>query len=250
MVLDARPLEDTAALQRDVTRRIMARFLLLLSVGLGIVLTSRPAVPEDANDLIAPYLRARDEHAVGVVTVSAYGDPPRPTSPAIPYPGVSALLLPYSAEVEGDLDRIKQHLRDSLKTYMEAATDVASVRAAHERALLWAGGGELIRGEVTDARGLTQFREVPAGAWFLLAWREEARSKPSRGSSRDAKGFEGVRGSAGYSVVSYWRLRLDVRAGKASDISLNDRNLWMTVIHEDVYSPRGTPNASRGKKRR
>ena len=247
MVLDARPLEDAATPGGDVTRRFVARLLPLLGLWLGIVLTPRPAAPEEAKDLIAPYLRARDEQAVGMVTVRAYGDPPRPTSPAIPYPGVSALLLPYSAEVEGDFDRIKQHFRDSLKTYMEAATDVASVRAAHERALLWAGGGELIRGEVTDARGLIQFPEVPAGAWLLLAWREEAHSKPSRESPRDAKGFGGVPVSAGYSVVSYWRLRLEVRAGKASDITLDDRNLWMTAIREDVYSTRGTPG---GEKRR
>ena len=103
------------------------------------------------------------------------------------------LLLPYSIGFDSELDEIKAHFRDSLRNYMGAAADVVSARTAYESGLLWAGGGELIRGEVSDAQGLVRLTGVPAGEWVLLAWREEALpGKAPKPKRQETKGFRDI----------------------------------------------------------
>jgi len=225
--------------------------LLLLSLGLAALVGAPPVAAEDMKELVVPYLRARDDHAVGEVAGRAYGDPPRPSAPAVPYDGVSVLLLPYSAGLESELDSIKEHLRDSLRNYMQAVTDVTSARTAHESALLWAGGGELIRGEVSDGRGLVGLAGVPIGEWLLLAWREEAhQGKAPRLRPQETRGFRDIPLSTGHSVVSYWLTRLQVRAGETTPVDFNDRNVWMTAVREDLHLMQGTSRKVEPKKRR
>ncbi len=226
--------------------------LLLVSVALASLAGAWPAAAQDPDALVAPYLRGRDEHVVGEVVGQAHGDPTRPSMPSVPYEGVSVMLLPYSAEIDGELDAIKARLRDSLRNYMEAAAEVAGARAAYERALLAAGGGELIRGEVSDARGVVRLAEVPAGQWLLLAWRAQANPAkiPKLREKEDATAFRDTSVSAGYSVVSYWRLRLSVRPGETTSVDLNDRNIWLTVVREDLRLIDGTSRTAGPKKRR
>ena len=220
--------------------------LLLLSLGLAVLVGAWPGAAEDMKELIAPYLRARDGHAVGEVAGHAYGDAPRPSAPAVPYAEVSVLLLPYSAGLESELDSVKEHLRDSLENYMRAGADVTSARAAHESALLWAGGGELIRGEVSDGQGLVRLGGLPIGEWLLLAWREEAhQGRASRLRPQETRGFREVPMSTGHSVVSYWLMRLQVRAGETTSVDFNDRNVWMTAVREDLHLMQGTSRKRR-----
>jgi hypothetical protein len=189
------------------------------------------AAAVDVGQLIAPYLRARDDRAVGEVAGQALADPPRPRAAAAPYTDVAVLLLPYSPSLEVELDRVKEHYRDSLDSYMGAVAEVVAARAAHEDALLWAGGGELIRGEVSDASGGVRLAQVPAGEWILLAWRDVLH--PGKAPKQNPGDFA-VPISTGYSVVTFWRMRLQVRAGATTEISLNDRNVWLTGIREDL----------------
>jgi len=220
--------------------------LLLLSLGLAVLVGAWPGAAEDMKELIAPYLRARDGHAVGEVAGHAYGDAPRPSAPAVPYAEVSVLLLPYSAGLESELDSVKEHLRDSLENYMRAGADVTSARTAHESALLWAGGGELIRGEVSDRQGLVRLAGLPLGEWLLLAWREEAhQGRASRLRPQETKGFREVPMSTGHSVVSYWMMRLQVRASETTAVDFNDRNVWMTAVREDLHLMQGTSRKRR-----
>ena len=220
--------------------------LLLLSLGLAVLVGAGPGAAEDMKELIAPYLRARDGHAVGEVAGHAYGDAPRPSAPAVPYAEVSVLLLPYSAGLESELDSVKEHLRDSLGNYMRAGADVTSARTAHESALLWAGGGELIRGEVSDGQGLVRLGGLPIGEWLLLAWREEAhQGRASRLRPQETRGFREVPMSTGHSVVSYWLMRLQVRAGETTSVDFNDRNVWMTAVREDLHLMQGTSRKRR-----
>jgi len=220
--------------------------LLLLSLGLAVLVGAWPGAAEDMKELIAPYLRARDGHAVGEVAGHAYGDAPRPSAPAVPYAEVSVLLLPYSAGLESELDSVKEHLRDSLENYMRAGADVTSARTAHESALLWAGGGELIRGEVSDGQGLVRLGGLPIGEWLLLAWREEAhQGRASRLRPQETRGFREVPMSTGHSVVSYWLMRLQVRAGETTSVNFNDRNVWMTAVREDLHLMQGTSRKRR-----
>ena len=251
MVLAAQAVEDTASLGDGMTARTVTGGLLLLGVGLAALAGARLVTAQDTKELVAPYLRALDERAVGELVGRAYGDPPRASAPEVPHEGVSVLLFPYSAGFESELDGIKEHLRDSLNSYMAAATDVTSARTAYEQALLWAGGGELIRGEVSDAKGLVKLAGVPAGEWLLLAWREDARpGKAVKPRAQDTKAFGDIPTSAGYSVVSYWWMRLQVRTGETTSVDFNDRNVWITTIREAFYLMQPPPRRSNPGRRR
>ncbi|HXJ79033.1 MAG TPA: hypothetical protein VMS64_10170 [Candidatus Methylomirabilis sp.] len=206
---------------------------------------------DDITELLAPYLQARDAHQVGEVTVRALGDPSRPTAPPIPYQGVSVLLFPYSVPFDSEIDDVKAHFRDSLRNYMGAVADVVAARTGYESALVWGGGGELVRGEVSDAQGLARLTEIPGGEWVLLAWREE--SHPGKApllKGRETKGFRDIPLSTGYSVVTYWWMRLQVRAGETTALELNDRNVWMAGIREDLIYMQGLPATKIGPRRR
>ena len=163
-----------------------------------------------------------------------------PRAPPIPLEGVSVVLLPYSASVESELDEIKEHLRDSLKHYMGAAADVDSLRTAYEGDLVWVGGGELIRGEVSNAQGLVRLVGVPAGEWVLLAWREEAHpGKAPKVRPQETKGFRDIPVSVGHSIVTYWWMRVRVRAGETTSVDLNDRNVWIAAVQEHLQTAAG-----------
>jgi len=223
---------------------VVALALAIPSVG------AEPLPGQDLSALVAPYLRARDDRAVGEVLGLAQGDPARPTAAPIPYEGVSVMLLPRSPDFEGELAAVKAHLRDSLKTYMGATAEVTEARALYERALLAQGGGELIRGEVTDQQGQVRLTGVPAGAWLLLAWREVPHpGKPATLHPGDAAAFREVPVSAGYSTVTYWLMPLSVRANEPTPVDLNDRNVWLTGIHEDIRVIEGTPRRGTGRRR-
>ena len=222
-----------------------------MSLGLAAPAWAQPVAAQDLAAFVGPYLRARDDGAVGEVLGHTLGDPARPTAPPVPYEGVSVMLLPHSSDFGGELAAIKAHLRDSLKTYMGAIAEMKEARAALERALLAAGGGELIRGEVSDAQGRVRLAEVPAGAWLLLAWREVPYpGKPAKLRSGDAGAFRDVPVSAGYSVVTYWLLPLAVRARETTPVDLNDRNVWLTGVHEDVRVIEGAPKKGTTGRRR
>lgn len=215
-------------------------------VALGVVLgLAAAAGADDLAKRLAPYLRARDGGAVGEVRGQAWDEPARPSGPPVPDASVSVLLLPYSAEFEAQLDAAKTGLRESVKGVSEAVARVEAARAAWESAVLFAGGGELIRGEVSDAQGRVRLAAVPEGDWLLLAWKEHGRStKKFRMPARDARRYPDVPSSVEYSAVNYWRLRLTVRAGETTEATLTDRSVWMTAIKERVGFPdRSAPGA-------
>jgi hypothetical protein len=220
---------------------------LITALGVGAVAQADPDPTRDLTGLVAPYLRARDDRAVGDVQGHTLGDPARPTAAPVPYDGVSVMLLPRSPDFEGQLTAIKAHLRDSLNTYMGATAEVTQARTAFERDLLAAGAGELIRGEVSNAQGDVRLSGVPAGNWLLLAWRDVAYpGKAPKLKGSDATGFRNVPMEAGYSVVTYWLMPLTVRAGESTPVDLNDRNVWLTGIHEDIRIIEGRPKTYTG----
>jgi hypothetical protein len=251
MVLDAQSLEDAAPVGGDVSRRTAAFGRLLTIAGLASLAGVVPAAAQDATSLIAPYLQARDAHSVGTVAARALGDPPRPTASPVPYEGVSVMLLPHSSEFEAQLQSIKEHFRDSLKHYMDATVEVTDARAAYERTLLAAGGGELIRGEVSDARGVARLAPLPAGEWILLAWRSQPHGSQSAKPRHENLGvFRDVPVSTGYWIVTYWLAPLAVRAGETTEVALGDRNVWLTAVREERSVRDGASKTGASKKRR
>jgi hypothetical protein len=224
--------------------------LLIVSVWLGTTATWSFAA-HDPDASVGSYLAARDERVTGEVSGHVSGDPARPSAAPVPYDGVSVMLLPYSSGLEGELDAVKRHFRGSLQNYMGAVETVSDARGAYEKVLLAAGGGELIRGEVTDARGLVRFVQVPAGEWLLLAWRTELHPvKTPKLRKEDTSAFRDVAVRTGYSTVSYWRMRLLVRAGETAEVDLNDRNVWLTGVREDVHLSEGASHTTPGSRKR
>ena len=242
-------MENTSGIGEGMTLRLRS-VLVVLSMG-WMVLTDTPSAEADElTGTVAPYLQARDDHAVGDVVGRAYRDPTRPTLPPIPLDGVSVMLLPYSPGVESELDEIKEHLRDSLKHYMSAASDIDSVRTAYESDLVWVGGGELVRGDVSNAQGLVRLTGVPAGEWVLLAWREETRpSKAPKLRAQETKGFRDIPVSVGHSIVTYWSKRIAVRAGETTSVDLNDRNVWIAAVQEHFQMVQGSSNPPTRRRR-
>jgi len=221
---------------------VKARALLCLGLALATAVAARPAAAQVRGELVPRYLKALEERAVGEVEGRAHGEPRRPSGPPVPYDGVSVLLLPYAAEIEARLDGVKTHLRDSTTSYVEAYADLTAVRADFERELLFAGGGELIRGTVTDSDGSLRLVGIPAGEWLLLGWREEQHAvKGARAAPGSAAGFPGIPVTTGYAAVSYWRMRVSVRAGEVTSVDLSDRSVWLTAVRQELTHPDGTP---------
>jgi hypothetical protein len=250
VVLDAQAVEDTAGKRIGMNGKWASLRVLVAVVGLALE-TSGTVRAQDSDAPVESYLAARDDQLTGEISGSATGDAARPEAPPVPYEGVSVVLLPYSAALEAELDAIKLHLRDSLKTYLDAATAVSDARAGYERTLLWAGGGELIRGEVTDSRGRVRFANMPAGQWLMLAWRTQLHpGKAPKTRREETSAFRDQAVRTGYSTVSYWRMPLSIRPLEAAEVDLNDRNVWLTAIHEDLHVVEGPPRAKKDSQKR
>ena len=230
----------------------MRRLAAGLAVGLMLA-AALAAMAGDATTALAPYLRARDEGRTDAVSGEAFAEPRRPTGSPSPYGDVSVLLLPYSSDFEAELDRIRLGLRDSSLAYMEAVGRLRDARETYEQELLFAGGGELIRGEVSDAGGRFRFLEVPAGRWLMLAWRNTPhQSSARRIPPRDQGTFVGNAVRTGYVAVEYWRQQLEVRPGEPINLRLNDRNIWATLVREEktmADRPTTPGDVGRGAKR-
>lgn len=226
-------------------RRRLQAIGLLLAAAMGAV----PAGAGDPGELVTSLLRARDAGAVGEVRCQAWAEPSRPSAPPAPDRSVSVMLLPYSAELEAQLDAVKSGQRDSLKDFADAAGRIEAARTNYESALRFAGGGELIRGDVTDDQGRIRLTGLPAGDWLLVAWKDLGHSaKRYRLQKGEARKYPDVPTSVGYSMVTYWRLRVTVRAKEASEITLTDRNVWITALKEERQFP--DQPAPTGPKRR
>jgi hypothetical protein len=191
----------------------------------------------DLSTLVAPYLAAQKEKAVGAIAGHAYAESPRRQAPPTPYPSVQVRLLPYSAQFEAQLDAIKSGLRDSLKNYGEAVTRFEDARIAYERALLEAGGGALVRDGVTDAGGTVRLTEVPTGDWLLVAWWETGHQrKTNKPDRRGVDQYADVPMTVDYSTVTCWRRRVSVKLGEETEVTLSDRAVWMTAVRQEVLS--------------
>ncbi|HSE03981.1 MAG TPA: hypothetical protein VLK35_07500 [Methylomirabilota bacterium] len=198
------------------------------------------AADADLEALVAAYLKAGREQAPGTVAARAYVEPMRPTSGPTPQPDVLVVLLPYSARLEADLDAVKAGLRDSVDAYTRAVGRVESARVDYERALVGAGGGALVRSEVTDAQGAARLGDVPAGEWLVLAWYEGGHTaKRFKLRDQDAKRYPQVPTNVTYSVVTYWRSRVTVGPSRTVEVTLTDRNPWITAARQESGNPSG-----------
>src|SRR5262249_56218546 len=87
-------------------------------------------------DLMAPLQSARERGAFGSVDGRAYVEAQRGGGQPTPYPDMSVLLMPRSAQFDSELDGIKASYRDSIDALLEAEPRVRTARVAFERALI------------------------------------------------------------------------------------------------------------------
>lgn len=215
-----------------------------------VVVGSAAAARTDVSALVEPYQKASREQSLGIVAAKAYVEPTRGGGEPTPQSAVSLVLLPYSQAFEADLDAVKTGLRDSVDSYTRAVGAIEATRVDYEQALVEVGAGELVRNEATDARGLAEVPGLPAGDWVLLAWREGGhQSKQHKVRDQDLKRYPDVPSAVTYSMVTYWRSRLTVRRGETVEVSMTDRNVWMTAPREEGGTPR-TPKPAAPRRRR
>ena len=222
---------------------------LRLAVLLGLAAAGSRAVAGDVTAMVAPYLAALDTGRLGTIEGRAFDDARRPGAPAVPNGRVSLLALPYAPDVEAQLDAVKAHQRDSMTHYADAYTDLAAVRTALERDLLAAGGGQLIRGEVSGADGMIRLDGVPAGEWLVLGWQEQPHQLKSARAPKDSRRFAEAPVPTGYVALSYWKMRVTVRAGETTAVDFSDRGVWLTVVKIEVNEPAEGVKRSTNRKR-
>lgn len=227
----------------------MTRASVRLAALLALLVATTIATAGDVAELMAPLLAARERQAFGSVDGRAYAEGQRGGAEPTPYPSVSVLLLPRSPEFDTEIEAIKARFRDSPDAYLEAEPKLSGARLAYERALIDAGGGQLLLGESSDATGAFRFGRVPEGAWTLLAWREipHAQRPPSLKSS-EARRYKSRPQVFGYTTVVFWRMPLQVKAGEEVAVRLHDRNEWLTGVREDRRIPDpNQPSAPKGQ---
>lgn len=235
--MDARSVADPSAGGDFVTGARLGRSLVLAG---AVLLIAGPGLSADQSvaGLVAPYLRARSERALGTVTARAYAEPARPNADPTPRPSVSVTLVPYSAAFEAELDAAKEGLRDSLDAYVQTVARIEGARVDYESRLVAAGGGELVRTQMTGAQGAAELGDLPAGDWLVLAWREGGHlSKRFKLRDTEASRYPNVTTSVTYSVVTFWRARVVVRAGETAEVALHDRNVWLTAARQEGGTP-------------
>jgi hypothetical protein len=234
-------------------RLVKISWAALAAAGLLLLTGSGLAGEGDLAGVVEAYLKARDARALGTLTARAHAQPTRPSAQPTPQPSVSVVLLPYSAAFEAELDAAKAGLRDSLDGYVQAVARIEEARVDYERALLAAGGGELVRSEITDGQGSAQLGDIPAGEWLLLAWQEGGHmSKRFRLREQEAKRYPNVPTNVTYSIVTYWRARVAVRRGETVEVTVTDRNVWMTAARQEGGTPipqRRSPTSGSQKRR-
>jgi len=215
-----------------------------------VVAGSAMAAVTDLGALVEPYRKASGEQALGIVAAKAYTEPSRGSAEPTPQTAVSLVLLPYSAAFEADLDAVKAGLRVSVDSYTRAVGAIEAARVDYEKGLVAVGAGELVRNEATDTRGLAEITGLPAGDWVVLAWREGGhQSKQHKVRDLDAKLYPDIPSTVTYSMVTYWRSRVTVRKGETVEVSLSDRNIWMTAPRQEGGTPK-PPRPQIPKKRR
>jgi len=162
------------------------------------------------------------------------------------------MVLPFRAGFQSELDAAKAGLRESVDAYVQTVGRIETARIDYERALLEAGAGELVRTGLTDAQGVVLLADLPEGDWLVLAWQEGGHlSKKFRLRGPETAKFPDLPTTVTYSVVTFWRTRIAVRAGETTEVTLGDRNVWLSAARQGggtPLPPRGP--AGSGNKRR
>jgi len=225
MVLDPRPLADTARAPEGVNARILAAGVLLV----GVV-----AVAHALDGGTDAYRKAAATGAFGAVTGRAWEERRTPDGAERPLTGTIVTLLPRSKALHERLEEIKMHARDSQSVYLASAGAIRRAREGREQELWDAGATDLVRATVVDSAGAFALADLPAGEWMLIASRSVFASRASpRATKRERDTYLPRLRLVGYHTVSVWLREFTIIAGQTQVVELSDRNVWFTGIEEE-----------------
>jgi hypothetical protein len=199
-------------------------------------------VREQGRDVeIARYHDAVRHGALGAVRGRVYEERRKPDASDVPLGGTVLMILPRSEAFLVRLETIKQHARESIDRYREAAGAVRRAREAYETALLQNGGGDLAQTLTASADGTFALTSLPAGDWVLVAAHTVFGKKASThllgGARAGGDRFVPQPKLLSHNYVTLWLRELTVPPGGEATLALTDRNAWLTGVVEDTETP-------------
>ena len=213
--------------------RVLTRVAIAALAWVVVALNAADAALDVDTDAYRGALRSG---AVGTISGRATAEPRKPEGPETPLTGVEVVLVPRSAVFREVIERVKLHARDSQASYLAAVSELRRAQAAFEQELYDSGAAQLIRGAKPTGEGVFAFEGVPAGPWLILGRRHVTADKHAKDTkTKKAKGRDVYLPTVpltGVTTVTFWVLELDVVAGGAAAVHLNDRNAWFTGIEE------------------
>ena len=137
----------------------MSRRAAGLAAGLLLVRGAGRPSAGDTTTVLAPYLRARDEGRTDAVSGEVFAEPRSPHRVALSLRrclrAAPALRVRFRGGAGPDP---RSGFASRRSPTWRPAGRLRAAREAYEHELLFAGGGELIRGEVSDAGEATSLR--------------------------------------------------------------------------------------------
>ena len=211
----------------------MIRLVIAALAGVVLTLDGAGAALDVDTDAYRGALRSG---AVGTVSGRATAEPRKLDGPETPLTGVEVVLVPRSPAFRQAIERVKLHARDTQASYLAATAELRRAQAEFEQELHDIGAPQLVRGAKATGEGVFGFQGVPAGPWLILGRRQVTTDKHAKDTkTKKQKGRDVYLPTSpltGITTVTFWVLDLDVVAGGAAVVHLNDRNAWFTGIEE------------------
>jgi hypothetical protein len=206
-------------------------------VGALALLLALLAGSAEALDVsVETYRESRRTGALGVVTGRVYTEPRTRQGAAQPFTGATVTLLPRSATLLADLERLKDRSRASTAAFTAATPAMRKARDAYERDLWEAGAPDLAVMVQVDGDGAFRFDDIPAGSWLVLGWHSVVvHASGEKLKSRERGLFQTQPRLRGFQSVTIWLREISVTGARTVAVDLTDRNGWFRgVIDERV----------------
>jgi hypothetical protein len=199
---------------------------------LALLLVTASAQAQDVG--VEAYWQARKAGAVGVVAGRVSAESRTPTASPRAIPGTTVTLLPRSAVLLTQLERLKQRARESSTAFAAAAPAMRKAMEVYERELLQAGAPDLTPMVLVDSEGAFRIEDVPAGSWLLLAWHSTPVNLATAKTKAKERGlYQPQARLQGFQSVTVWLREVSVVRGATVTEQLTDRNGWFQGVAEE-----------------
>jgi hypothetical protein len=201
-----------------------------------VLAASAEAVDAD----LEAYRESRRAASVGVIEGRVYNEPRTARGSPQPFTGATVTLLPRSAALLADLDRLKERSRNSTATFTAATPAMRKAREVYEREVWEAGAPDLTASVQVDAAGAFRFEDIPAGPWLLFGWHSvTVHASGEKINARERGLFQTQGRLRGFESVTVWLREVRLAGAQTATIDFTDRNSWFRgVINERVPDAR------------